>query len=122
MKHFIIRTSDDEKDWVLDQIQAGVLRQGWGITGLALPPTRAAADIEDWCQRYRDLGGKHWNEVISADDARRRYDILVKMLEIAPGDRIVIPKIPTWGQFSIAIAEGTYRFDAAARANNDDDF
>jgi hypothetical protein len=43
------------------------------------------------------------------------------MVEIQPGDRIVIPKIPTWGSFCIALAKGPYEFDTSKRTDPEDD-
>ena len=45
------------------------------------------------------------------------------MVEIQIGDRIVIPKMPTWGSFCIAIAARPYEFDASKRPDTEgDDF
>jgi hypothetical protein len=35
--YFVIRTADDEKEWIWQEIQQGRLRQGWGLSNTELP-------------------------------------------------------------------------------------
>jgi len=35
--YFVIRTDDDVKEWMWRKIQKGRLRQGWGLSNMALP-------------------------------------------------------------------------------------
>jgi hypothetical protein len=79
--------------------------------------------MADWCQRYRSRGEQHWKEQIPQDQAESRYRILRPMVEIQSGDRIVIPKVPTWNSFCIAVAKGSYEFDVSKRTDPEhDDF
>jgi hypothetical protein len=79
--------------------------------------------MENWCERYRRQGEQVWHEKISKEKAERRYKILRTMVDVQPGDRIVIPKMPTWGSFCIAVAKGPYEFEKETRLDpQDDDF
>jgi HJR/Mrr/RecB family endonuclease len=119
---FVIRTADDEKEWIWREIQQGRLRQGWGLSNTRLPSGEHAPDkMDDWCLRYRKEGEQFWKENIPQEQAESRYWILRQMLEIQTGDRIVIPKMPTWGSFCIALVKEPYEFDTSKRADPDDD-
>ena len=121
--YFVIRTERDEKERNWQEIQQGRLRQGWGISGLRLPPGEYSVEkMEEWCKRYARRCKEYWAEEVSREEAERRYRILYPMTEIQAGDRIVIPRMPTEESFCIAIANGPYEFDEASRPDpqNDD--
>jgi hypothetical protein len=123
-KYLVIRTSDDDKDWLWNEVQQGRLRQGWGLSNMELPRGQDTIETRsDWCERYQKQGEQHWKEKISLTDAQRRYRILRPMVDVQVGDRLIIPKMPTWGSFCIGIANGTYQFDNSKRSNPEgDDF
>jgi hypothetical protein len=112
---FVIRTSDDEKAWVWEEMQGGRLRQGWGISGTGLPPKASPGEVTEWCDRFRRNGEAAWKEQISDDAARKRFWILHSMTKIEPGDLIIVPKMPSWGSFCLTRAVGRYQFDDAPR-------
>jgi hypothetical protein len=119
----VIRTADDHKEWIWNEILQGRLRQGWGLSEMELPSGKHTPQkMKEWCDRYRRRGQEYWKGKISQGDAEQRYWILRQMTDIQNGDRIVVPKMPTWGSFCIAIAIGEYRFDQGSRDPDDDDF
>lgn len=108
----VFRT-DEDNEWLRDELAKGRLRQGWGAPGLALATADGQlADKTAWERAYRE--GTGWG-----DPSPRRFAILCRMLELAPGDVVVMPKMPAWNQFTIARAAGRYRFNVA---EGQDDF
>ena len=104
---FTVFRTDEGNEWLRDELVAGRLRQGWGAPGLGL----TSADGEwvsksDWSvahAAWRDWGAP----------STLRFAILRRMLELDPGDIVVMPKMPAWNQFTIARASGRYRFELA---------
>ena len=114
--YLVIRTSDDEKQWIWQEIQRGRLRQGWGLSNMELPSGEHTSEkMAEWCARFRKRGQEFWREEILQEYAEKRYWILRPMTEIRIGDRIVIPNMPTWDSLCVAIARGTYEFDNSPR-------
>jgi hypothetical protein len=124
--YFVFRTDDPTKEWIWQEIQKGRLRQGWGLSNMQLPVGREPKEneIQDWYRRYRNQGAREWGGKISEAEAVSRYNILRIMLDVVPGDSIVVPKMPEWGSFCILEASGKYRFDSAStgRGSGGDDF
>jgi Restriction endonuclease len=122
--YFVIRTSDDDKEWVWEEFQRGRLRQGWGLSGMKLPSGEDTPEkMKEWCKRFRRRAKEFWQDEVSQQGAKTRYWILHGMMDVRTGDRIVIPKMPSWGSFCLAVAKGTYQFDAERRSDpKDDDF
>jgi HJR/Mrr/RecB family endonuclease len=123
--YFVFRTDDSSKEWAWQEIQAGRLRQGWGLSKMRLPQSQSPSQeqIGEWCLRYRKQGSNVWGAEISADDAAKRYNILAAMLSVEAGDILIIPKMPSWESFCILEAAGVYEFDAVPRDGPvDDDF
>ena len=122
--YYLIRTSDEDKEWLWHEAEQGRLRQGWGVTNTELPSGEHTPEkMNDWCERYRQRAQEYWHEEVSQEQAQSRYSILRPMTEIQAGDMIVIPKMPNWGCFCIAKATGTYHFDTGQRkAPEGDDF
>jgi hypothetical protein len=80
--YFVIRTSDDEKEWIWKQLQEGRLRQGWGISGMMLPSGQDTPEHRrEWCDRYKSRAKEFWQEEVSAENAESRYWILRQMLD-----------------------------------------
>lgn len=113
-KVFVFWTWEDKLPWITDELRAGRLRQGWGGRGTALTDERGhLLDISSWLQASQAYfaGWADWGE--PPDEAARciRYRILKTMLEMDPGDLVVVPRVPTGETFTIAeVAEG-YHFD-----------
>ena len=104
---FTVFRTDEGSDWLRDEMEEGRLRQGWGAPGLTL----ISADGEpvaktDWVAAHRDWAD--WGE-----PSPRRFSILHRMLELDRGDIVVVPKMPSSNQFTIARANGRYRFELA---------
>ena len=72
--YFVIRTDDDDKEWIWQEIQQGRLRQGWGLSNTELPSGEHTPEkMANWCQRYRDQAKQIWKEEISQEAAESRY-------------------------------------------------
>lgn len=109
VRTFVFRVDyQNEYEFIKEEIQAGRLRQGWG----PIPLTTDLAATEYDPQAFVDGIVAHWSDT-SEQGARDRFGILYPMLEMKPGDLIVIPKYPEpYGRsFAIAQVTGTYRFD-----------
>lgn len=83
------------------------LRQGWGTYDMA---------IDKGYDSFKDGWRKNWDENIDDDTARPRYGNLVTMLDIEPGDYIIIPKVSVnedypCRSFTIAKCKSKYSFD-----------
>jgi len=97
---------DDAHSWVVEQALSGKLRQGWGKKGFSLiDSNRNVIGFIQWKKAYKSV----WDE--SDESIRRRYDILVKMLEIKKGDIIIIPKFGDSKTFAICECKSGYSFD-----------
>lgn len=110
--------SEDGHNFIKKELAEGRLRQGWGPVPLKPEGAPSEYNPEPFVRAYC----KAWKA--SEAEARKRYNILYPMLEIKPGDLIVIPKTPDARHFTIAEAAGTYQFDLEIprRELNKDDF
>lgn len=99
-------------NFIQKELAEGRLRQGWGP--VPLKPEGASNKYDP--QSYVDAYCKAWGNDLK-DEARKRYNILYPMLEINPGDLIVIPKMPDARHFTIAESSGTYQFDLETPLN-----
>lgn len=97
-------TNDEHSDLVRSELAAGRLRQGWGGERSII----TADNEESWiAEKLSYAENTEENRVYY----RKRYRILKKMLEIHPGDIIIIPKAPVSWQFTICRAAGEYTFE-----------
>ena len=107
----IFRT-DEGNEWLFEELLQGRLRQGWGAPGLSLiTPNGEPVEKMDWEATYRKRKG--WG-----DPSPRRFSILNGMLDLNDGDYVVMPKMPTWDQFTVARVSGGYRFEIADRCDD----
>lgn len=120
MKCFVVRTSDDDKKWIYEEITKGKLHQGWGIPKTSLLSNGNIISEDDWIKQYKISASQNWNENISNDVAAKRYKILRTMLDIRIGDFLVVPKMPEWNTFLLCKAVGTYEFDERDSAGRDE--
>ncbi len=109
-RYFVFRVHYDDDDahkWIMDELfNNGRLRQGWGKRELQLIEADGTkVDRQKWIDNYKSL----WN--VSDDEIWRRYDILLRMLEISAGDYIVIPKTRDNYTLTICEANDSYCFD-----------
>ena len=100
----VFRTDEQSVAWLYDELKCGRLRQGWGRDGLSLrTPDGEAVEKGAWEEAYRSLPG--WGE-----PSPRRFAILQWMLEMEEGSIVVVPKMPTPHEFTIARVNGSYTF------------
>ena len=109
----VIRTDDDAKSWVWSEMQQGRLRQGWGVSGLELTRNGEPVGVEEWKDHYVAAFGSQW--AIGPNEPTTRYRILRKMLDLDVGDVVVVPKMPEFGQFSVARVSGKYSYQGTSR-------
>lgn len=121
MSYYVFRINyDDDHSLICGELAEGRLRQGWGGPGLT-----ADQSAEDF------LAAAHstWGADAGDQGILRRYRNFRIMLEMRPGDRIVIPKVDLagtgawWRSFAIAVCgEGGYRFSPIESADGGLDF
>lgn len=91
-----------------------LLRQGWGTYDMQIDAGYAS---------FKAGWQKHWGSDLSDDTMRSKYNNLSIMLEIEPGDYIIIPKISTQEDyvcrsFTIARCKSKYRFSVYEEAGD----
>lgn len=120
MSYYVFRINyDEDYGLICGELAEGRLRQGWGGPGLT-----ADQSAEDF------LAAAHsaWGTGAGSQGVLRRYRNFRIMLEMRPGDRIVIPKVDlrgtgVWRSFAIAVCgEGGYRFSPIRSADGGLDF
>lgn len=82
MKCFIWNLTNDREDFALvsTEMSRGILRQGWGCRGM---------DIRQSLDDYQ----KAWPWAKDQDEIKFKYNQLRRLLEISPGDLIVVKGI-----------------------------
>lgn len=113
--YYVIRVNyDDNRERILDQIQKGVLRQGWGRSGMVLD------NQEQFVEAWR----RAWDDGETDKRRVRKFRNLNAMKNIEPGDIIIVPKAPENRCFLLLNATGKYQFDSAEKTFGDecDDF
>lgn len=118
----VIRTADEEKEWILKELKAGRLRQGWGLEGSQLAEDGSPIPAESWVERYTAAVRKHWDQKASTRDSAKRYRILSGMLNLREGDLVVVPKMPAPGEFAIVRVAGRYTFQREHFKTKTNDF
>ena len=99
------REKGEFRTWLYAELQAGRLRQGWGCAGMTLLNEQGDLIPQNvWEENYR-TARPEWGE------PRRRYKILIRMLELGRGDVVIVPNMPDDGQYSVACVSGPYRFE-----------
>jgi hypothetical protein len=108
---FIFRTSEGDKPFIWSELQQGRLRQGWGCEGSSLGSQQRPIAEDHWIQAMvvaaKERFGFDWTEA----QARKRYRIHRNMLRMSPGDLVLVPRVPTPGEFSLVRVTETYRFE-----------
>lgn len=120
-RHWVFRV--DGNPYVAAEIQAGQLRQGWGMPYMSLTQDRYVLQRADWEKNYQKACNLYWNGARASDDPRR-YDILYRMTIMDPGDPIIIPRMPRHDAFIVAKVGKRYSLNSAAAAerNGIEDF
>ena len=101
-------------DAICKEIKCGYLRQGWGWKGTRLNNKDGETEpipYEQWIANVPE-DTREWFS--------RKYRNLSIMLNIKAGDTIIIPKVPSWNQFTICKAAGTYQFKPLKNYDGDD--
>lgn len=110
-KVFIFWTWEDKLSWITEELRAGRLRQGWGGQGTALTDDRGRLlSFESWLIETENYFSG-WEDVPDRDRRHTRYSILKTMVEMEPGDLVVVPRVPTGDTFTVAVVAGGYSFD-----------
>ncbi len=87
------------------------LRQGWGLENLDL-----YQKTPKWIENYMLYGKIYWNADIDCNEAKGRWNILKRMLDINEGDILLIPKtsekyLNDYNTFVVCQVEKSYYFD-----------
>lgn len=108
---FVFRIAQDSS-YVRTELKAGRLRQGWGNDQSDLSGVSKTEWVKKQCIR----------DVFSENEKyyRSKYNNLSIMLDIRPGDILIIPKAPTSSQFTICRAGGKYEFTKPEGFNGND--
>jgi hypothetical protein len=114
-RYYVVRTDDEEKQWIWKEMQNGRLRQGWGVSGTSLTDNGAVIDEEPWRKRYQESSLREWGHEATHDEAVGRYRILSRFRQMAQGDIVVVPKMPEFEGFTLVTVSGTYAFDSEPR-------
>lgn len=91
--------------------QKSILRQGWGIKNLDLKqPTK------EWIEKYMYSGKIYWNADINCNEAKGRWNIINRMLDMKKDDILLIPKtsqqyLNDYNKFSVCKVDKEYYFD-----------
>lgn len=104
-------TDPNNHDWMQSELRAGRVRQGWGFAGCQLFEHGSQTPYERWAENYRAGILRSWRVEVTDDEARTRYRILMRMLQLRPGDQLVIPKMPEEGWMTLAKVRNSYTFD-----------
>ena len=109
VNYYIFRIDYSDRDYFKENLEKGILRQGWGVENLSLlTESGEIKSQEEWVNACPES----WR---TSDEARRylrnKNNNLRKMLEMKEGDIILIPKFPEWHTFSLYRVSGKYYFD-----------
>ena len=103
----------EKTDWLYSEMLKGRLRQGWGASGLSfLTPNGQKVSREAWNREYKNVETRKKSRREKWDKFwAQRYATLSNMLKMTDGDVVVVPKMPSPRQFTIACVSGVYCFD-----------
>lgn len=108
---------------ICKELKRGYLRQGWGKDGTRLNKVEGEADAiscEEWISNTAHAFGEDITEN-NRNYYTGKYRNLSNMLRMEAGDIVIIPKVPSYNQFTICKVRGKYEF-TAFDAYSDDDF
>jgi len=95
--------SKGEKEYLLNELNHGVARQGWGFSNHLIRNKHKIADtltdldlenedIGDWVKNYIVGAKYYWGEDVHCTDAMGRFNIIKILLEMKVGDYVIFPK------------------------------
>lgn len=99
-RYLVVRTDKRRKDFILRELDAGRLRQGWG--------SKPEQDLRVLRERVTS-GTKLTDDEAAAWRNRRLLDTEGDGLK--PGDIVIVPNIPDQGRWALARVVGPYRYD-----------
>ena len=102
---FVFRTDYASRTWLWEEMtQKGRLRQGWALAGTSLLDDRGNIQSEDeWIGKCWPTFKRAWKD-FTKNGAAERYKILKLMLQIQPGDFLIVPKMPEDDKFVLVRA------------------
>jgi hypothetical protein len=129
-EYFVIRSSTDEheKKWILREIRAGRLRQGWfAHKGTALVSSQhEPVDQIVWTRNFRQVARQSVPSPKTAVERRRltpefaeqKYRELARLLHIREGARLIVPKLdPNAEEKGFVLARAATASRSAAHSN-----
>ena len=108
---FVFRIAQDS-NYVKKELKAGRLRQGWGNKQTSLLGVSENEWVIKQSQRDPFLGSEEYYS--------SKYKNLSIMMDIKPGDILIIPKAPDYTSFTICRACGGYTFTEPEGFGEDD--
>lgn len=114
--YYVFRINYDDNFKLIrnELINNHLLRQGWGTYDMA---------VDSGYDAFKAGWQAHWEKDLKDDTMRFRYNNLSIMLEIKPGDYIIVPKVSldedcVCRSFIIAKCKSKYRFDVHKEAED----
>ena len=114
--YYVFRINYDDRFKLIrrELVNDHLLRQGWGTYGMALDSSY---------DTFKAGWQSEWEKDLLDETMRARYNNLSIMLEIEPGDYIIVPKVSVEEEyvcrsFVIAKCKKKYRFDVLAEAED----
>ena len=112
----IFWTAEDWSEWLWREMDKARLRQGWAPPGSSLKENGARLDKRTWKQRYVEGALRGWkvdesDEIITEKKVESRHQILSHMLELKRGDVVLVPRMPSEQEMTVAPVSGPYTFD-----------
>lgn len=102
-------------DWpafVWDELRQGRLRQGWAPPGSALTAAGKPRSLSEWSRHYIAAARNAWpwcdgDKELERNVIQTRFEILARMLDLEAGDVLVVPRMPSEGEFAVVtVTEG----------------
>ena len=132
---FIFWTGSEKDDWpfpdpesfIWEELKRGRLRQGWAPPGASLVESGVSVPQSVWERRYAKSAIDNWkvgptNQLLDPSSRiTTRYRILSEMLRMEKGDVILVPRMPSPGEFTVVRVTDRYRYDDShyARLHSD---
>ncbi len=110
----------DEVQYILDELNKGRLRQGWGCSN---PDLDLNLPDNVWTENFAVACHKYWGESLSGDIckyAMGRKIILNHMLDMNKRDIVFVPKTPDEKCFVVTTVKNKYKFDRNTTTKDDD--
>jgi hypothetical protein len=97
-------------------MKQGRLRQGWAPPGSSLTEDGARVNVQTWKHRYVEGARRGWkvsdtDDIISPAKVDTRHRILSQLLVLQRGDVVLVPRMPSDQEMTVAPVTGSYTFD-----------